>query len=407
MKISCLSLISVSMLPLASARLLRSSDATAKETSEAARNLQVCDEQNPPDPLDLLYEKIPCALEPWEEIARDTILDTTDERSQTFPTAENNFKILRPKSRGSHITKLTFILEIDGLLINRVDAEFSDGSRDFGGGGAIRGDPKIEVVKIPGKMDGSITVESRTNPDVRVNKLFFDGSGRQIATGQGSLAGPRHTYDVDGRYLTGIITSSTRRMLNLQFIISKEVASSELSNIDYELPSLGGGAEAKSLDTVTLSNDSNEAQTFSVSYTSIESSAFSFSSETTASLSVGFGVTTSITGKVPFVGDFSNQFEFSSSVESTFASGRTEESVQTKEVTKEVSVKVPPKTLTTLTITQFQEWVADIDYTATHIVTFTDGTRHVDNSLKGVMEGVAVSSVFMSTEETPLVSTTT
>jgi len=375
---------------------------SAKHLRNAPRRLQ---ETVDLDPSNLLYSQIPDVLEPWEEIATEIVNNTVDERSQTFQGSVSQFKVLRPRTKGAHITKLTFVTEIDNVLLARVDAEFSDGSRDTGGFPNFRGgvkNAKVHQVKLPGKLQGTIIVEARKNADTRVNRVHLGKNGPTIARGQSDLRGHDNIYDVDGRYLTGLIVPAAPVMTNLQFIVSKEIIDSTLSNIEYSLPQLGDGADPKSLETITLSNDSSETQNFAVSYTSIEESAISFSSERTRSLSVGFGISTSFDFKIPFVGSVGVGAEFTSDVESTFSSGRTEEQVETKQVTKSVSVSVPPRTKTTLTVLQYQEQIANVPYKAIHTVTFSDGTIHQSEGVEGTMEGVAVSSVFMTTKEVPI-----
>lgn len=190
-------------------------------------------------------------------------------------------------------------------------------------------------------------------------------------------------------------------MRNLQFIVSKEIASSTLTDIDYDLSRLGLG-DAKTLDTVTLRNEGTVPQTFTVAYTAIKESAVSLSSETTKSLEVGFGISTTFEAKIPFVGGVETTASFETSLSASFTSGRSDETRTSQTVTREVEVKVPPNTITTLQVTQFQEQIEDIDFTAKHTVVFVDGTSNIQ-TLRGTMEGVAVSNVFIKTEESAII----
>ena len=135
-----------------------------------------------------------------------------------------------------------------------------------------------------------------------------------------------------------------------------------------------------------------------MAYSAVEESAVSLSSETTKSFEVGFGIETTFSGKIPFVGEAGLSVSFDASTSTSFSGGRTDETAVTKEVTREVQVTVPSNTITTLQVTQFQEKIADIDYTASHTVVFIDGS-HSTTTIAGTMDGVAVSNVFIQTSE--------
>lgn len=355
----------------------------------------------------LNYEDIPSHLLPWEEIALELVSDSVGPDSQTIPGAATTFEILRPKTEGAHIEKLSFLLEQGGILINRVGAKFTDGSIAVAGIRPkvfLRGQPVIETVKLPsGPLEDTITILPRAinslgRSNHLVGKVIFDGlGGRQVAKSDGFQHGNNKVYDVDGRFLTGLIMVPGDVIRNLQFIVSKVITASILTDIEYDL-GINAVGDAKTLDTVTLRNEGSETQTFTVSYTAVKESAISVSSERTRSIEVGFGISTTFEAKLPFVGGSETTASFETSIGSSFTSGRTDEVATSEEVTKEIQVNVPPQTLVTLQVTQFQEEIRDINFTAKHKVTFIDGSCHT-STISGTMEGVSVSNVFIKTLE--------
>lgn len=365
---------------------------------------------------ELTYSDIPSKLEPWEEIALELVSYSVGPDSQTVEGAATKFQILRPKTRGAHIAKLSFLLEQGGILINRVTAEFTDKSTAVAGIDPkkfLRGRPVIETVKFPsGPLEDTITVVPRavnslTTSNHLIEKVIFNGlGGRQVAKGDGFQIGNNKVYDVDSRYITGLIMAAdsmatTGVIRNLQFIVSKVVTASSLTDLEYNLGTNAVG-DAKTLDTATLRNEGSETQAFTVSYTAVKESAISISSERTSSIEVGFGISTTFEAKLPFVGGSETTASFETSFGSSFTSGRTDEVATSEEVTREIQVKVPPKTLVTVQVTQFQEEIKDIPFTAQNKLTFIDGTHHT-STISGTMEGVSVSNVFIKTFEEAIV----
>ena len=375
---------------------------------ERNRNLEAIEENVKYD--DIPYADIQKALNPWEEIAMELISNDNGPKSATDNDSylhETRFKILRPKTKGARINKLSFLTELDGELIMRVTASFTDGSSDTGGIDpdvkAPRGTPGIETVYIPGVMTGTIKVvprlyEGTSNNNHRVGQVTI--GAKTVSTTNDYPADPKY-YDVDNRFLMGLIVSTGNdRNKNLSFIVSKKIISSSLTNVEYTNLKDDIIDDAKTLDTITLRNEGATTQSFAVSYTQIEESSISLSSEETISFGLGLGIETTFEAGTPFVG-VKGTASVETHFEKSFSSGKTEETVSTVEVTKEVFVEVPPKTVSTLIIQQYQVQIQDIKYTAEHTVTFEDGTSH-HGTVEGKMEGVAVSNVFIKTTEEPL-----
>ena len=173
-------------------------------------------------------------------------------------------------------------------------------------------------------------------------------------------------------------------------------------SIDYDTSDFGDPTEPKSLDKVTLTNDSSETMEFSVSYTYVETSAVEVHSEETKSYEHSFGITTGFEIKIPFIGDTGVESSYEYTNNKSYTSGTANTNESTKEVTKEVAVSVAPGTSTLFTVTQYQEEVQDIGYTATHILTFDDATT-MSTQVSGKMSGVVVSNVLFSVVETALI----
>lgn len=349
------------------------------------------------------YDDLP--LRAYEEIAYDLTTRTNGVESTThwgYQHSTCNFKLVQSKTEGAHATKMTFYTDTAYDALNGVEVSFSDGSRGFCGYQAWSDRLGVEVVKNLGKMSDSIIVQARNGNRALVDTVYFQSLKRTIGnTSTDVSSNAAHVYDVDGRYITGLVCSDDDNMRNLQFLVSKPVKSSQLVDINYDLGHLQNPSEAKTLDVISLSNDSSEAQSFSVSYSMVEESSVSVSSERTSSFEMGIAIGISTEFGVDAWGvsasaSFSQDYSFTSG--HSYTSGKVNEKATSKEVVKEVSITVPPSTSVTLTVTQFQETLADIDYTATHVLTFEDNS-YIQTSVKGEMEGVAVSNVFMDAVE--------
>lgn len=356
------------------------------------------------------YNQVLSSLRANEEIATELISRGNGPTSTVgTPSNSGTFLAMQGDKVGSKIEKLLFYVDTrfasnNDKFISGIGAEFSDGTTKFAGSLGETKFTRVEVVTLS-KLTGTIKVKPRAKGvDYNIDYIYIEGLDKTIADNGDNAwknAGSTKVFDVDGRFLTGLVVSTEVGMKTLQFIVTKPTVKSELIDLNYDL----GGVElgdAKTLDTITLSNDSSLQQSFEVSFTAIESSTIEFSSEKTRSFEASYEVSTTFEAKVPFVASASATATVGASIGLSISSGKTDTSETVKEVTKTISISVPPQTKTKVLVTQFQEQVADIEFTAKHRLTFKDGTTVILETVNGIMKGVIVSNVQIDVEESAL-----
>ena len=350
------------------------------------------------------FAAVQSSLHPHEELAFELITRSNDISSLVSgPDNAGTFQLLRGDTLGSRVERMMIYVDErfqSEEFIGAIGLEFTDGSSAFAG--SLGPNVRVETIQL-GRLQGTFAVRPRPgNASYRVSSIVANEMGISVATQESEFRKSTSTreYDVDGRFLTGLVVSSEYGFTTLQFVVSKKIERSELIDITYNLSELDSPAEAKTLDTITLTNEGSEMQSMSAEYTSIKETAVTFSSESSYSFSNSFEVSTEFDAPIPGLPSVEVSLGFEQS--STISSGVANSKTKVESVTKSTTIQVPPRTSTRLSVTQFQEQVRDIPFSAKHKLTFNDGSSAIMDTVDGTMEGVIVSSVLISISETVL-----